>query len=68
MRDVELKGQIRFESKFAKQLYIEVSAVCDMKKINRPYISQAYIWRVWQKVYKHNCGCTRYYITSLTGG
>ena len=54
--------KIKFESNFAKQLYIEVSALQDMKKVNRSYISQEYIWKVWQKVYKEYCGCTRYFI------
>ena len=54
--------KIKFESNLAKQLYIEVSALQDMKKVNRAYISQEYIWKVWQKVYKNYCGCTRYFI------
>ncbi|MBO6137117.1 MAG: hypothetical protein J6O71_00750 [Lachnospiraceae bacterium] len=54
--------KIRFETSFAEQLYIEVSAIQDMKKVNRSYISQDYMWKVWQKVYKNYCGCTRYFI------
>ncbi len=54
--------KIRFESSLAKNLYIEVSALANMKNLDRPYISTAYIWKIWQKVYKANCGCTRYMV------
>ena len=53
---------IRFESEFARQLYIEVSALADVTKIKRSYISGKYIWKLWQRVYKTNCGCTKYFI------
>lgn len=53
---------MKFENVFAKQLYLEVSAIQDMTKIDRSYISLSYIWKVWQKVYKGNYGCTRYII------
>ncbi|MBQ9442735.1 MAG: hypothetical protein K6E90_05935 [Lachnospiraceae bacterium] len=52
--------KIRFESDLAKELYLEVSALADMKKIDRPYISLAYIWKVWQKVYRMSFGSTRH--------
>ena len=55
-------NNIKFENDFARQLYFEVSGIQDMKKINRSYISQDYIWKVWQRVYKHNYGCTRYFV------
>jgi len=54
------KRRIKFENSFAKQLYIEVSGIQDMRSIERSYISQEYIWEVWQKVYKANFGCTKY--------
>lgn len=54
------KRRIKFENSFAKQLYIEISGIQDMKSIDRSYISQEYIWEVWQKVYKANFGCTKY--------
>ncbi len=53
---------MKFESEFAKELYMEVSALIDTTKLRRRYISSQYIWRVWQKVYKANCGCTRYFL------
>lgn len=57
----------RFENPFARQLYIEVSGICDVKKIKREYISVDYIWKIWQKVYKRNFGCTKYYIFGDNG-
>lgn len=57
--------RIRFENSFAKQLYLEVSGIQDTKKIDKRYISTAYIWEVWQKVYKNSFGCTSYVIKSL---
>ncbi len=59
--------KIRFESGLAKNLYIEVSALADMRKLDRPYISTDYIWKIWQKVYKANCGCTRYILRPEDG-
>ncbi|MBR6328578.1 MAG: hypothetical protein IKR68_02905 [Lachnospiraceae bacterium] len=53
-------GEIRFESPFAKQLYLEISGIQDTKKIDKRFISNEYIWDVWQKVYKYNFGCTSY--------
>ena len=53
---------IRFESEFGKKLYLEVSALADVSRIRRKYISDKYIWKLWQKVYKSNCGCTRYFV------
>ncbi len=53
---------IEFETPFARQLYIEVSGIQDMKCITRRYISTEYIWAVWQKVYKNSFGCTSYVI------
>ena len=58
----ERKMNVRFESDLAHELYIEVSALVDTDKIRRPYISSEYIWKVWQRVYKSRCGCTRYYL------
>ena len=51
---------IRFESDLAKELYTEVSALADMKKIDRSYISLSYIWNVWKKVYRMSFGSTRH--------
>lgn len=53
-------GGIQFDSPFTKQLYIEISAIQDVSKINRQYITRDYIWAVWQKIYKENFGCTKY--------
>ena len=53
---------VRFESELAHELYLEVSALIDTGKIRKSYISSDYIWKVWQKVYKNHCGCTRYYL------
>ncbi len=52
--------KIEFESDLAKELYMEVSALADMKKVDRPYISLAYIWKVWKKVYRMSFGSTRH--------
>ena len=52
--------KIRFESELAKELYTEVSALADMKKIDRQYISLSYIWKVWRKVYRMRFGVTRH--------
>lgn len=57
-----MNREIRFDSDFTKQLYTEVSALQDMKKIDRPFISRKYIWAVWQKVYKAHFGCTRHFL------
>ncbi len=51
-----------FESELAKTLYIELSALIDVRRIKRRYISLNYIWRLWKKVYKDHCGCTRIFI------
>ena len=51
---------IRFESDLAKELYMEVSALADMKKVDRSYISLSYIWKVWRKVYRMRFGSTRH--------
>lgn len=51
---------IRFESDLARELYTEVSALADMKKIDRSYISLSYIWKVWKKVYRMSFGSTRH--------
>ena len=60
------KGKrIKFENSFTKQLYIEVSGICNMKPINRSYISQEYMWQVWQDAYKSNFGCTKYILRDL---
>ena len=56
-----MKKDIKFDSDFTKQLYTEVSAIQDMKKIDRPFISRKYMWAVWQKVYKSQFGCTRHF-------
>ncbi len=58
------KRKIRFENAFAKQLYLEISGIQDMKTVDRSYISQEYIWAVWQKVYKNSFGCTSYIVRS----
>ncbi|MDD3415157.1 MAG: hypothetical protein PHY47_14290 [Lachnospiraceae bacterium] len=55
-------GKIEFDSKFTKQLYQEVSAIQDMSKIDRPFMTLEYTWAVWQKIYKGNYGCTSYMI------
>lgn len=52
----------KFENAFARQLFIEVSGICNVSKIKRQYISVDYIWNIWQKVYKRNYGCTKYII------
>ena len=52
--------KIRFESDLAKELYMEVSALADMKKVDRSYISLSYIWKVWRKVYRLRFGSTRH--------
>ncbi len=57
-----MEKDIRFESEFAHKLYIEVSAVADVSQIRRKYISSQYIWKIWQKVYKAHCGCTRHFL------
>lgn len=56
---------MEFENDFARQLYFEISGIQDMKKIDRQFISVDYIWKVWQKVYKNNYGCTKYVINRL---
>ncbi len=62
MIDNVMGQKIRFDSAFTKQLYLEVSAIQNMKSINRPFISRSYMWAVWQKVYKANFGCTRHFL------
>jgi len=52
--------KIRFENDFARQLYTEVSALADVNKIKRSYISQSYIWKIWLSVYRSNFGSTRH--------
>lgn len=61
-KDTGMSGKrtIRFENAFAKQLYMEISGIQNMKSIDRPYITQEYIWAVWQRVYKNSFGCTSY--------
>lgn len=56
------KSVITFENSFARQLYLEISGVQDMRSIKKSYITQEYIWGVWQQVYKSNFGCTKYMI------
>jgi ribosome-associated toxin RatA of RatAB toxin-antitoxin module len=57
--------KIEFECSFTKQLYYEISAIQDMKSIDRPFMTLEYTWAVWQKVYKGNFGCTSYLLPSL---
>ena len=52
--------KIRFDSELTKQLYTEVSALADTKKIDREYITRPYIWKIWKKVYRSNFGSTRH--------
>ena len=56
----KIMKNIKFESDLAKELYMEVSALADMRKINRSYISLSYIWKVWRKVYRMSFGSTRH--------
>ena len=63
-----MSRDIRFDSDFTKQLYTEVSALQDMTKIGRPFISRKYIWAVWQKVYKAHFGCTRHFLLPEENG
>ncbi len=51
-----------FETELARELFMEVSALIDVTKIKRRYISQKYIWKLWKRVYRENCGITRYVI------
>ncbi len=51
-----------FETEFARQLFFEVSALIDVNKIKRRYISEKYIWKLWRKVYRENRGVTRFFI------
>lgn len=53
-------GDMKFDSKFTKQLYYEISAIQDMTEIDRPFMTLEYTWAVWQKIYKANFGCTSY--------
>ena len=48
---------------------MEVSALADMNKIDRAYITLPYIWKVWQKGYRMSFGSTRhiYMPGELTG-
>lgn len=57
--------RIRFENEFAKQLYLEISGIQNMKSINKSYITLDYIWDAWQQVYKDNYGCTSYVVRDL---
>ncbi len=52
--------KVRFENELARQLYMEVSALADVGRIKREYISQEYIWKIWLKVYRSNFGSTRH--------
>ena len=55
----KMSRNIKFDSELSKELYMEVSALADMKKIDRDYITLPYIWKVWQKVVTHtrlSCG------------
>ncbi|MBQ8955373.1 MAG: hypothetical protein IJ075_00205 [Lachnospiraceae bacterium] len=65
-----MKRNIKFDSDLSKELYMEVSALADMKKIDRAYITLPYIWKVWQKVYRMSFGSTRHVFMpgELTGG
>ena len=49
-----------FETDFARELFFEVSALMDVNKIKRRYISEKFIWKLWKRVYRANCGITRY--------
>lgn len=51
-----------FETDLARELYFEVSALMDVRRIKRRYITLDYIWKLWKRVYKENCGCTKYFI------
>ncbi|MCR5748530.1 MAG: hypothetical protein K6G03_12550 [Lachnospiraceae bacterium] len=51
---------IRFDSEFTKQLYTEVSALADMNKLKKDYITLPYMWKLWKKVYRSNFGSTRH--------
>ncbi len=51
-----------FESPLARELYYELSALIDVRRIRKRYITDRYIWRLWKKVYKERCGCTRIFI------
>jgi hypothetical protein len=52
--------KIRFDSELTKELYTEVSALADTKKIDREYITLPYMWKIWKKVYRSNFGSTRH--------
>ncbi|MCR4589958.1 MAG: hypothetical protein K5668_03995 [Lachnospiraceae bacterium] len=51
-----------FETELARKLFFEVSALIDVSKIRRRYISEKYIWKLWKKVYRENRGVTRFFI------
>ena len=51
-----------FETDFAKKLFCEVSALIDVNKIKRRYISEKYIWKLWKRVYRENRGVTRFFV------
>ena len=36
------------------------SKKADTKKIDKPYISTRYMWKIWKKVYRSNFGSTRH--------
>lgn len=59
-------NKIRFENSLAKKLYLEISGISDVSAINKRYITQEYIWELWQQVYKSNYGCTSYVIKNLS--
>ena len=65
----DMNKNIKFDSDLSKELYMEVSALADMNKIERAYITLPYIWKVWQKVYRMSFGSTRhiYMPGELTG-
>ncbi len=48
-----------FETELARELYYELSALIDVRRIKRRYITLDYIWKIWKRVYKERCGCTR---------
>ncbi len=54
--------KLRFESDLARQLYTETTALARLDNLKRDYISQDFIWKLWQKTYKTNCGCKRFYL------
>ncbi len=51
-----------FETELARKLFFELSAIIDVTRIKRRYISQKYIWRLWKRVYRKNFGVTRFFL------